>query len=207
MEKLNNREKDNKSGYFIFAATRIVIGITFAVAFLWVFVTLLDYVEKNLSEPVVQTEYSEKASTISKAMETAHEAPSIKKTSEPKEVPLLQEPPALQETEPAEEQITVPETEPVQEDTAVPQTEPAQARVVVPEIEPSQERAVIPETEPAKATTMGHKPVTEEPKTSSKIHEALVSKVVVPFAAVVLVAVEHRNSPIDLDGLQVFVNQ
>jgi hypothetical protein len=177
MENLNNREKDNKSGYFIFAATRIVIGITFAVAVLWVFDTLLDHVEKNLSEPVVQTEYSENASTISKAMGTAHEALSVKETSGPKEGSLLQEQPTLQETEPAEEHVTFPETEPVQEDTAVPETEPTQARVVVPEIEPSQERAMIPETEPAKATTMGHKPVTEEPKTSSKIHEALVPKV------------------------------
>jgi hypothetical protein len=177
MENLNNREKDNKSGYFIFAATRIVIGITFAVAVLWVFDTLLDHVEKNLSEPVVQTEYSENASTISKAMGTAHEALSVKETSKPKEGSLLQEQPTLQETEPAEEHVTFPETEPVQEDTAVPETEPTQARVVVPEIEPSQERAMIPETESAKATTMGHKPVTEEPKTSSKIHEALVPKV------------------------------
>jgi len=150
MEKLNNRKKDNKSGYFIFAATRVVIGITFAVAVLWVFDTLLDHVEKNLSEPVVQTEYSEKARTISKAMETAHEAPSVKETSEPKEGASLQEQPTLQETEP------------VQEDTAVPETEPAQALVAVPEIEPSQDRAIISETEPAKATTMGHKPVTEE---------------------------------------------
>ncbi len=177
MENLNNREKDNKSGYFIFAATRIVIGITFAVAVLWVFDTLLDHVEKNLSKPVVQTEYSENASTISKAMGTAHEALSVKETSKPKEGSLLQEQPTLQETEPAEEHVTVPETEPVQEDTAVPETEPVQARVTVPEIEPAQERAMIPETEPAKATTMGYKPVTEEPKTSSKIHEALVPKV------------------------------
>ena len=57
MEKLNNRKKDNESRYFIFAATRVVIGITFAVAALWVFNTLLDNVEKNLYEPVVQTEY------------------------------------------------------------------------------------------------------------------------------------------------------
>ncbi len=177
MKDLNNGEKDNKSGYFIYAATRVAIGITFAVAVLWVFDTLLDHVEKNLSEPVVQTEYSEKARTISKAMETAQEALSVKETSEPKEGPLLQEQPTLQETEPAEEHVTVPETEPVQEETAAPETEPAQARVVVPEIEPSQERAMIPEIEPAKATIMGHKPVTEEPKTSSKIHEALVPKV------------------------------
>ena len=164
MGDLNNRKTDNKSGYFIFAATRVVIGITFAVAVLWVFNTLLDHVEKNLPEPVVQTEYSEKARTISKAMEAAHEAPSVKETSESKEDASLQEQPTLQETEPAEEHITIPETEPVQEDTAVPETEPAQ------------ERAMIPETEPAKATTMGRKPVTEEPKTSSKIHEALVPK-------------------------------
>ncbi|MEE8552563.1 MAG: DUF2333 family protein [Desulfobacterales bacterium] len=189
MEEINNREKDNKSGYFIFAATRIVIGITFAVAVLWVFDTLLGHAEKNLSEPVVQTEYIEKARTISKAMETAHEAPSVKETSELKEGASLQEQPTLRETEPAEEHVTVPETEPVQEDTAVPETEPVQedtavpetepvqARVTVPEIEPAQERAMIPETEPAKATTMGYKPVTEEPKTSSKIHEALVPKV------------------------------
>ncbi len=35
MEKLNNREKDNKSGFIIFAATRVIIGITLAVAILW----------------------------------------------------------------------------------------------------------------------------------------------------------------------------
>ncbi|MES0445678.1 MAG: DUF2333 family protein [Desulfobacterales bacterium] len=177
MEKLNNKEKDNKSGYFIFAATRVAIGIIFAVAVLWVFDTLLDHVEKNLSEPVVQTEYSEKARTISKAMETTYEAPSVKETSEPKEGAPLQEQPTLRETESAEEHITVPETEPVQEDTAVPETEPAQARVSVPAIEPSQEREIIPETEPAKATTTDHKPEIEEPKTSSKIHEAIVPKV------------------------------
>ena len=177
MEKLNNNKKDNKSGYFIFAATRVVIGIIFAVAVLWVFDTLLDHVEKNLSEPVVQTENSEKARTISKAMETAQEAPSVKETSGLKEGESFQEQPTLQETESAEEHITVPETEPVQEDTAVPETEPVQEDTSVPETEPAQERAMIPETEPAKATTMGHKPLIEEPKTSSKIHEALVPKV------------------------------
>lgn len=165
MEKLNNNNKDNKSGYFIFAATRIVIGITFAVAVLWVFDTLLDHVEKNLSEPIVQTEYSENASTISKAMETDHEAPSVKETSGLKEGESFQKQPTLQETEPIEEHITVPETEPVQEDTAVP------------EVEPVQEDTAVPESEPAQATTMGHKPVTDEPKTSSKNHEALVPKV------------------------------
>jgi hypothetical protein len=177
MEKLNNNKKDNKSGYIIFAATRVVIGITLAVAFLWVFDTLLDYVEKNLSEPIVQTEYSEKASTTSKAMETAHEAPSVKETSGPNEGASFQEQPTLRETEPAEEHITVPETEPVQEDTTVPETEPAQAREAIPETEPAQERAMIPETEPAKATTTDHKPVTDEPKTSSKTLEAFVPKV------------------------------
>lgn len=177
MEKLNNNKKDNKSGYIIFAATRVVIGITLAVAFLWVFDTLLDYVEKNLSEPIVQTEYSEKASTTSKAMETAHEAPSVKETSGPKEGASFQEQPTLRETEPAEEHITVPETEPVQEDTTVPETEPAQAREAVPETEPAQERAMISETEPAKATTTDHKPVADESKTSSKTLEAFVPKV------------------------------
>ncbi len=160
MEKLNNREKDNKSGFIIFAATRVIIGITLAVAVLWVFDTLLDYVEINLSEPVVQTRYSEKAGTISKVIETAHEAPSVKETSGHKEGPSLQEHLTLHETEPAQERAAVPEPEPVQEDTAVPETEPVQ------------KHEEVAEAEPVKATTTAHKPVTDEPKTSSEIHEA-----------------------------------
>src|SRR5210317_1673959 len=38
-------------------------------------------------------------------------------------------------------------------------------------------------------------------------HEALVAKVVVPLAAVILVAVQHGNAPVDLDSLQVFVHE
>ena len=184
MEKLNNKEKDNKSGFIIFAATRVVIGITFAVAVMWVFDTLLDYVEKNLSEPVVQTGYSEKARTISKAMETAHEAPSVKETFGHKEGPSLQEHLTLHETEPAEEHVTVPEIEPaqeratvpepepVQEDTAVPETEPAKEHVTVSETEPIQKHEEVAEAEPVKATTTAHKPETDKPKTSFEIHEA-----------------------------------
>ena len=172
MEKLNNREKDNKSGFIIFAATRVIIGITLAVAVLWVSDTLLDYVEKNLSEPVVQTRYSEKARTISKAMETTHEAPSVKETSGHKEGPSLQEHLTLHETEPAQERATVPEPEPVQEDTTVSETEPVQEDTTVSETEPVQKHEEVAEAEPVKATTTAHKPVTDEPKTSSEIHEA-----------------------------------
>jgi hypothetical protein len=177
MEESNNKKQNNKGGYFIFAFTRVVIGIAFAVAALLVFDMLLNYVEKNLYEPVVQTEYSEKVGTISKAMETAHEDSSAIEDSGPKDSKSLQEESALIETEPEKEQITVPETESVEEQTKVPGTEPVQEDKAVSETEPVQAGVTIPETGPVKADTMGLKPVTDVPKTSSKISETLVPTV------------------------------
>jgi hypothetical protein len=189
MEESNNKKQNNQGGYFIFAFTRVVIGVAFAVAALLVFDMLLDYVEKNLYEPVAQTENSEKIGTISKAMETAQEVSPVIEDSGLKERKSPQEQSALSETEPAKEQITVPETEsveeytkvlgtePVKEDTAASKTKPAQAGVLVPETKPVQGSSMIPETETVKATTTDHKPVTDEQKTSTKIHETLVPKV------------------------------
>lgn len=177
MEELNNKKKDSNGGYFIFVFTRVAIGIAFVVALLWVVDMLLDYVEKNIYEPVAQTEYSEKASTIAEGMEAAHEAPSVEEASGPKDSTLLQEPLTPTETKPAKERITVPETEPAKAGASVTETESVPEEKVVSETESAQVSVSVPETEAVKETTMDLKPVTDEQKTSSKIHETVVPKV------------------------------